>query len=492
MKRFVILILFTIFSFFSIFTSTASAQSRRSAKWNTEASDRLYNKFKYADNRHSLLLTMGEPVVDYAVFYDVDTATVLPAQFMPLMVRGTNFELVNREQVMRMFAEDGELIVPHDRKYYQLAVAKGSEPEGELKERVGVLQSMLDSISPDMRMPIGCDIPFAHRHTQMEDIYYINNVSAEVKDGVFSLRYEGTSVELWDPASGERYSLTANYDDPGRTNVHITLNPSQAFFIIVRHYGDASAKIPMLPYATFNIPIVEKKYTQETPAVKPQPTPTVKPEKKPVQKPEPKPVQKPEKPVQKPVATPEKPKPTPSPVPAKAPTGFTKYWAIEFNMKLMHKPTETTRIQKRAFYIMRPPTLSDWTRNSDTRIRYYSGKAIYRNTFNTADAVRKEGTSGSAYWLSIEEAHDSVRVFVNGEEAGLLTHAPYEMNISRYVINGSNAIELHVSNNPENRMVGDLMLPETLRVLKEVSPTVTKATPLHPSGIVGNVILSVR
>lgn len=425
-------------------------------------------------SRTAFMLQQGEPVVDYAVYVGEEESD-FKAHRMPDINAGSDYDIISRPQLDRMFAEDGELFLPHVMQYLNIETAKFATLSDFAQGKIRDLQALLDTVTPDIRHQHGNQIIFSHRRTATEDIYFICNRSDAALETLATFRCEGTSVELWDAVTTQRYSLNPK-DHDGLSDITLSLQPHQSFFVIFRHYGDASLKIPS--YANQGIVIPQSVWDTGRDEGESSPRVTVRPA---VTKPQP---AKPGKESSaRRDAEPAKPKPL---------TGFTKNWAIEFNMKLMHKPTEQTQIQKRAFYIMRPPTLTDWSRNSDLRIRYYSGTAIYRNTFNTADVHKASGGTGSGYVLNIQEAHDTVRVIVNGEEIGTLTHAPYQLDITSYTVQGNNAIELHVSNSTLNRMVGDLNLPEKLRVLKSVPGDISPTTPLLPSGIVGEVTVKHR
>lgn len=440
--------------------------------------------------RCNFLLQQGSPIVSYAVYMEniPENGTILPHQ-LPVMMRGTDFDIVTKDELEGMFSEAGELILPHVMTYRQIETAYEPKASAEAKERIKELKVFLDDVNPDVDFPSNYQLVFSHRRTKTEDIYFIANISQTQYNTEFTFDSEGTSTELWDAMTTERYVLSTDYKD-GMTSALLSLQAGQSFFIIVRHYGDASNKIQTLPHAYCELPfnISNAKQASVATTTPTKPTITVKPAKPVVTVQPTKPVVK-ETPTT--VTTPTKPEATtPGVVPPKkqkVPTGFMKPWAIEFNMKLMHKPTATTTIQNRAFYIMRPPQLTDWTSNSDTRIQFYSGVAIYRNTFNTNDVPTEGSAPGNRYTLQIEEAHDTVTVIVNGVEVRQLTAAPYELDITQFVCQGSNAIELHVKNSPINRYVGDLTLPEELRIHKTIPASITLNTPLQPSGIVGLV-----
>lgn len=121
-------------------------------------------------------------------------------------------------------------------------------------------------------------------------------------------------------------------------------------------------------------------------------------------------------------------------------------------------------------------SLSDWTENADPRIKYYSGTAIYRKTMS----IRK--TSGQIY-LDLGNPGFVARVFVNSRDAGVAWCSPWQVEITQYVADGENEIEIHVANSLMNRMIYDASLPESKRITYCYPMIVTPENKLEPSGL---------
>lgn len=78
---------------------------------------------------------------------------------------------------------------------------------------------------------------------------------------------------------------------------------------------------------------------------------------------------------------------------------------------------------------------------------------------------------------------------MNGQEVSTVWCAPWEANLTPFVKNGENKLEIEVVNSLMNRMIGDASLPESKRLTYSY-PEIAKSTDgLVPSGITGEVWL---
>ena len=129
--------------------------------------------------------------------------------------------------------------------------------------------------------------------------------------------------------------------------------------------------------------------------------------------------------------------------------------------------------------------LTDWTQNSDSAIRYYSGTAVYSKTFNYQPSKNK------SVWLNISKVQNLAGVFVNGIDCGVIWTAPYRVDISKAVKQGVNTIRIEVVNTWNNRLVGDSRLPADKRITATMYPFKMENKPLLPAGLLGPVVIEV-
>ncbi len=132
--------------------------------------------------------------------------------------------------------------------------------------------------------------------------------------------------------------------------------------------------------------------------------------------------------------------------------------------------------------------LMDWTTRPEPEIRYYSGIAVYRKTFDLPQSGFPEGKA--QIYLDLGSIHGMARVRVNGQDCGVVWTAPWHVDITRAVKPTGNDLEIEVANLWPNRMIGDAKFPEKPYTQTTYRPF--KADhPLLPSGLLGPVRLEV-
>ena len=131
--------------------------------------------------------------------------------------------------------------------------------------------------------------------------------------------------------------------------------------------------------------------------------------------------------------------------------------------------------------------LTDWTKRPEDSIKYFSGKANYRRTFDISESALR--TPHPELILDLGEVNDIAVVRVNGRELGTLWLPPYQVDIASAVKPGANTIEVDIVNTWNNRLAGDAVLPAEQRHTSITAPTVKKNSPLRPAGLIGPVTL---
>ena len=130
------------------------------------------------------------------------------------------------------------------------------------------------------------------------------------------------------------------------------------------------------------------------------------------------------------------------------------------------------------------PSLASWTTRPEPGIRFYSGTAVYRKTFELA-----ADTAGRPVWLDLGQVRELAGVKVNGQSCGVTWAPPFRVDISRALKPGVNQLEIEAVNFWPNRIIGDQSLPEARRVTRTNIRKLVADTPLMPSGILGPVRL---
>jgi len=129
-------------------------------------------------------------------------------------------------------------------------------------------------------------------------------------------------------------------------------------------------------------------------------------------------------------------------------------------------------------------TLQDWTTSPNDSIRYYSGTARY-----TIDFATPEMNEHETLLIDLGNLTAMAKVKINGTYAGGLWTYPYRLNITDFVKQGNNELEIEVVNNWMNRLIGDLNLPEAERETWCFVNPYNPQSPLQPSGLFGPVTI---
>lgn len=127
-------------------------------------------------------------------------------------------------------------------------------------------------------------------------------------------------------------------------------------------------------------------------------------------------------------------------------------------------------------------SLIDWTESSDDRIRYYSGTASYQKKFNVEPISNNEDIT-----IDLGSLTSMAKVYINGQYAGGAWTYPYQVNITPFIKEGENTLEVKVVNNWMNRIIGDMNLPESDRTTWCFVNPYNKNSILQPSGLFGPV-----
>ena len=96
--------------------------------------------------------------------------------------------------------------------------------------------------------------------------------------------------------------------------------------------------------------------------------------------------------------------------------------------------------------------LEDFSLSSDDRVKYFAGTAAFRGSFNLAKKA-------PCTIMDLGEVNDIAILKVNGKCVDTLWCEPYRRDISAFVRKGRNTVEVEVSVNWANSMIGDERFP---------------------------------
>jgi hypothetical protein len=131
--------------------------------------------------------------------------------------------------------------------------------------------------------------------------------------------------------------------------------------------------------------------------------------------------------------------------------------------------------------------LVSWTRRTEEGVRYYSGTATYRKSFDLpAPLLNRQRRIA----LDLGEVKHVAQVRLNGKDLGVVWTKPFRVEITGAVKPSGNQLEIDVVNLWPNRIIGDAALPPERRFTR-TNITFKKDDPLLESGLLGPVRLQV-
>ena len=128
--------------------------------------------------------------------------------------------------------------------------------------------------------------------------------------------------------------------------------------------------------------------------------------------------------------------------------------------------------------------LVSWTDRPEEGIKFYSGKAVYKTTFDLNTPLKEAGI------LDLGEVKDVgiAKVKVNGKDLGILWCPPYQVSVKGLLKEKGNVLEIEVVNTWRNRLIGDRDKSQNERFTK-TNITIKPDWQLLPSGLLGPVKL---
>jgi hypothetical protein len=150
-------------------------------------------------------------------------------------------------------------------------------------------------------------------------------------------------------------------------------------------------------------------------------------------------------------------------------------WLVKFDPK-MRGPSRPVIFTK----------LEDWTFNKMDSIRYYSGTALYHNSFAMPALKNQEKVI-----LDLGIVRAIAKVKVNGIDLGGVWTYPYHLDITSALRSGTNILEIKVVNTWVNRLIGDSRLPQNERETSAAYNIYKPDDALSPSGLLAPVQLHI-
>lgn len=324
-------------------------------------------------------------------------------------LRGYQYDSFNKDALLRLAkVEDGHIVLPGGGRYKVLvlptarpmdptAVPLSKEVEQKIAEwkEQGVIIPELPykaesfaamGLERDIELP--AEVAYAHRTADDMEIYFIANQKNEARNFTASFRQKGLAPKLYDAVTGRTYIPEQWAEREGRTEVSLSLPAYGSRFVIFFKSKD-----------TLELFAGDSLLHEENVAAENMAKRLVRHE-----------------------------------------------WKEESRTPLENSEW-TVHFEKTDVKLVRDE-LFDWSKESDAKVKFYSGRACYTSSFVVQDEF-----DGSVL-LSLGRVANVVTVRVNGKACGIAWTPPYQVDITSALVAGANRLEIEVVNTWANALRG--------------------------------------
>lgn len=424
--------------------------------------------FQYI-SRGSYLLQQGVPVSDLLVFVgDGSPSTnVDRADFKTKLPNGYNYDCVNADVLInRIKVTSGAMVLPEGTSYHVLVLMNtknmtlatlrriaelsrqgvtivGEAPlklSGYINSKMATAEfgklktevwsktttytaqdwsAIFDKIKliPDSQTSHYTDKPFIHRKTLKDDIYFIFNEDNTARNIDCSFRVVGKVPELWNAKDGSIKRLAKFNVQNGLTNLNLKLESEESVFIVFR---DRIKSKPLNTITSIGDDHILPEFDEKGNIVFTTPTSNEISYSYADDK-------------SKSVKVGSNPKSI----------DLNNNWNVSFKNDIYEKTHSFS-------------TLVDWKDHSDDDVKFFSGTASYNKTFYVSKEQVSKNVKSTIHLGKVDIA---ATVFVNDQVVSCLFMPPYEVDITQYLNVGQNKIEIKVTNQWTNRLIGEERFP---------------------------------
>lgn len=124
--------------------------------------------------------------------------------------------------------------------------------------------------------------------------------------------------------------------------------------------------------------------------------------------------------------------------------------------------------------------------STNAGVKYFSGTATYEQTFDWQPSVENKNQKAEC-WLDLGDVQVMARVWLNGQDLGVLWKAPFRIEITGALKPGQNHLQIQVADLWPNRLIGDAALPPDQRFTWSSYEPFKADSPLPQSGLLGPV-----
>lgn len=290
------------------------------------------------------------------------------------------------------------------------------------------------------------NIKIAHRTSPEADIYFVANLSENRQNFAVSFRISGKQPELWQAEDGSINNAPVWEEKDGRTKVELYLKGTQSVFVVFRKtalktdcpisvmVSNSTAKWNVHSDKNGNAVICSQQSLEAKVFYSTGKEKIINTNTNPIIK-------------------------------------ITGNWKVSFQPKL-DKPFE-----------MGFPELIDFSKHSYREVNYFAGTATYHKTINIESGLLEKGQK---IILELGEMNDIAEVKVNGKNLGVLWYPPYSVDITDALKKGENKLEIAVTINWANRLIGDEQEPADFEWGKDRGEKMGRAILAYPDWFIKN------
>lgn len=252
------------------------------------------------------------------------------------------------------------------------------------------------------------ELDYIHYAKDDLDFYFIRNTTAEWISRECSFRQQSKTPEIWDPVTGHIINVPIYRQNKQQVNLPLSLPPFGSLFVVFKP-GKQNATFTEIKKGE-NTPVIE--YTGDGVFLWDEGSFTV--------------------------GTKDQSRIINNDFNVQHVAGA---WEVFF--------PEDSGAPKRVIF----PQLISWTESDQEAIRYFSGIATYKKTFQyevNADALKRK-----KLYLDLGDLSHVAEVWLNDKPLGISWAKPYRFDVTDHLKPGDNTLVVEIANTWSNRLVGD-------------------------------------
>lgn len=371
---------------------------------------------------------------------------------------GYDYEVVNTEILLKATVKNGKIVLPTGAAFSVLALEGEKEINPHVLKKIEELLragakivgakpgdvSQMPGKTPDMSalidrlwgsgparvnekesvvvlndLGIGPDIDyldltantldFVHNNKSGLDYYFLRNTTDEWVTRELGFRQNGKVPEIWDPVSGQVIPVSVYRQDGDYLRLPISLPPRGSMFVVLRE-GSQQAKFenliksglypPLMTHREDGLFLMEEGVFRATKNGKELTL-----------------------------------------------TNFIKRQKLDGAWEVFFDK-DWGGPEKVIF-----PELQSWTESETEGIKYYSGKAMYRKTFQYE--INASVMKDQRLLLDLGDLSKVAEVWLNGKSLGITWAKPFQFDVTDIIKPGDNLLDIEVANVWSNRITGD-------------------------------------